>query len=184
MNQRTTIAIAVAALGLAAGVAAVLAHEPMLGLLAGVAAALGAASTARGKAAVLQAALASVFTGSVVTVADDGALSITAGVRSDATFTVLPSGADLALDAIDRAIGAVSAARGYLGAMQNRLGHEVAVQTAARENLTAADVRIRDTDVASEAARLSRAVIVSDAAAAMLAHAISQPRAVLSLLQP
>ena len=93
------------------------------------------------------------------------------------------SAARLALDAIQGAISSLAQSRGTLGAVQSRL--EVAINTLAeaRENFAAAESRIRDVDVASEAAELTRLGILQRAGAAVLAQANQQPSLALSLLQ-
>ena len=87
-----------------------------------------------------------------------------------------------AITAIDDAINTVSGLRGSLGAVQNRLGstiNNLAIQT---ENLTAAESRIRDVDVAYETAQLTRNNILQQASISVLAQANAQPQAALSLL--
>ena len=87
-----------------------------------------------------------------------------------------------AITAIDDAINSVSGLRGSLGAVQNRLGstiNNLAIQT---ENLTAAESRIRDVDVAYETAQLTRNNILQQASISVLAQANAQPQAALSLL--
>jgi flagellin len=93
------------------------------------------------------------------------------------------SSALLSLTAIDTAISAVSSARSGFGAIMNRL--EVAsssIQTM-RLNLTAANSRIRDVDVATETAMMSRNQVLSQAGVAVLAQANQLPQLALSLLQ-
>ena len=87
-----------------------------------------------------------------------------------------------AITAIDDAINTVSGLRGSLGAVQNRLGstiNNLAIQT---ENLSAAESRIRDVDVAYETAQLTRNNILQQASISVLAQANAQPQAALSLL--
>ena len=87
-----------------------------------------------------------------------------------------------AIAAIDTAINTVSSLRGSLGAAQNRLGstiNNLAIQT---ENLTAAESRIRDVDVAYETAQLTRNSILQQASISVLAQANAQPQAALALL--
>lgn len=93
------------------------------------------------------------------------------------------SAARLALDAINLAIGSVNRNRGTLGAAESRL--EITIQNlqVARENFLAAESRIRDVDVASEAAELTRLNILQQAGAAVLAQANNQPQLALSLLR-
>ena len=73
--------------------------------------------------------------------------------------------------------------RGRLGAQQNRLEHTVNNLTTASENTTAANSRIRDTNMAEEMMNYTSKNVVAQAAQAMLAQANSQPQNVLSRLQ-
>jgi len=87
-----------------------------------------------------------------------------------------------AITAIDSAIDSVSGLRGRLGAMQNRLGstiNNLAVQT---ENLSAAESRIRDVDVAYETAQLTKLQIMQQAAISVLGQTNALPQAALRLL--
>jgi flagellin len=84
---------------------------------------------------------------------------------------------------IDQAITSVSNIRSDLGAVQNRLEHAVANLGVAQENLTAAESRIRDVDVAQEMVNFTRLQILSQSGTAMLAQANQAPQSVLSLLR-
>jgi len=101
---------------------------------------------------------------------------------SGATDIASQSASRIALDAIQHAISSVTRNRGALGAAEARL--EVTIQNlqVARENFQAAESRIRDVDVASEAAELTRLNILQQAGAAVLAQANAQPQLALSLL--
>jgi len=88
-----------------------------------------------------------------------------------------------AITDIDGAIDAVSQFRGDLGAAQNRLGSVISMLRVGSENLSAAESRIRDVDVASETAALTKNSILQQAAISVLAQANVQPQAALSLLQ-
>lgn len=92
------------------------------------------------------------------------------------------SAARLALDAINRAITSVTRNRGALGAAESRLEVTISNLQVARENFKAAESRIRDVDVASEAAELTRLNILQQAGAAILAQANAQPQLALQLL--
>jgi flagellin len=83
---------------------------------------------------------------------------------------------------IDAAITQVSAARGEMGAVQNRLEHTLSVSAAYQENLTAAESRIRDVDMAEEMVNLTKTQIMQQAGMAMLAQANQSPQSVLKLL--
>jgi flagellin len=84
---------------------------------------------------------------------------------------------------IDAAISAVSAQRSTFGAVQNRLEYSLAVTAAYQENLTAAESRIRDVDMAEEMVNLTKNQILQQAGMAMLAQANQAPQAVLALLR-
>jgi flagellin len=93
------------------------------------------------------------------------------------------TGAQQAIVSIDEAIRAISSNRGALGAAQNRLEHTIANLGVASENLTAAESRIRDADMALEMVAFSRSLILQQAGAAMLAQANVLPQVVLQLLR-
>ena len=86
------------------------------------------------------------------------------------------------LSAIDAAIETLSTARGDLGAVQNRLQSAYSSIQNVRENLSAAESRIRDVDVAMETADLTRNSILQQASTSVLAQANAQPQLALSLL--
>lgn len=88
-----------------------------------------------------------------------------------------------ALDAVDAAVNTVSTQRANLGAAQNRLEHRIANLGTASENLTSAESRIRDVNMAQEMMNFSKNNILSQAAQAMLAQANQQPQGVLQLLR-
>nr|WP_312214794.1 flagellin [Clostridioides sp.] len=84
---------------------------------------------------------------------------------------------------IDAALAKVNSARSTLGAQQNRLESTSANLSNTVENITAAESRIRDTDVASEMVQLSKLNILAQASQSMLAQANSQPQSILQLMQ-
>ena len=86
------------------------------------------------------------------------------------------------ITAVDNAIQQVSKQRSSLGAVQNRLEHTINNLGAASENLTAAESRIRDTDMAKEMMGFTKNNILMQAAQSMLAQANQQPQGVLQLL--
>ncbi|MDN5364596.1 MAG: flagellin [Eubacteriales bacterium] len=92
------------------------------------------------------------------------------------------SKAEAAITTISQAIDTVSTERAKLGAIQNRLEHTIANLGVAAENLTAAESRIRDVDMAREMAEFTRTQILMQAGTAMLAQANMKPQAVLKLL--
>lgn len=91
--------------------------------------------------------------------------------------------AEASISAINKAIEDVSAQRSKLGAFQNRLEHTINNLGTASENLTAAESRIRDVDMAKEMMNQTKNSILSQAAQAMLAQANQQPQGVLQLLR-
>ncbi len=90
---------------------------------------------------------------------------------------------DQQLDIVDGAIEQVSNQRSKLGAVQNRLEHTINNLGASGENLTAAESRIRDVDMAKEMSEFTKNNILSQASQAMLAQANQQPQNVLQLLR-
>ena len=93
------------------------------------------------------------------------------------------SAARAALDGISGALHSMSVMRGTLGSAESRLLSAVNGLQIARENLAAAESRIRDVDVASEASELTRLTILQQAGAAVLAQANQQPQLALQLLR-
>lgn len=87
------------------------------------------------------------------------------------------------VDTINTQITAVSTGRSTLGAYQNRLEHTIKNLDNASENLTAAESRVRDVDMAKEMMNFSKNSILQQAAQAMLAQANQQPQGVLQLLR-
>lgn len=85
-------------------------------------------------------------------------------------------GFDAQLKVVDEAINQVSSQRAKLGAVQNRLEHTINNLSASGENLTAAESRIRDVDMAKEMSEFTKNNILSQASQAMLAQANQQPR--------
>ena len=88
-----------------------------------------------------------------------------------------------ALDAVNSAIASLASTRGTLGAAESRLSVAITNLTVARENFASAESQIRDTDVAQQAAELTRLNILQQAGSAVLAQANQQPALALSLLQ-
>ncbi|WP_368665908.1 flagellin [Cryobacterium sp. Y62] len=91
--------------------------------------------------------------------------------------------AQASITAIDAQIQNVSTARAELGANQNRFESVIKNLAVSKENLTAAGSRIRDTDMAEEMVKYTRANILSQAGTAMLAQANQSNSGVLQLLQ-
>ena len=91
--------------------------------------------------------------------------------------------AGAAINLINSAIDQVSETRSGLGAIQNRLEHTINNLDTTSENLTAANSRIRDTDMAKEMMTYTKMNVLTQSAQAMLAQANQQPQAILQLLQ-
>ncbi|MBH5320623.1 flagellin [Paenibacillus sp. GSMTC-2017] len=91
--------------------------------------------------------------------------------------------ASATITAVNNALESVSAERSKLGAVQNRLEHTVNNLGTSSENLTAAESRIRDVDMAKEMMQQTKNSILAQAAQAMLAQANQQPQGVLQLLR-
>lgn len=87
------------------------------------------------------------------------------------------------IDSLDNALERVNTSRANLGAMQNRLETTASNLTTSNENLTAAESRIRDVDVAEEMMNLSKLNLINQAAQAMMSQAKSQPEGVMQLLR-
>jgi flagellin len=115
----------------------------------------------------------------------------TAGVTDGTTSIATERGLDVsshdkaskAITIIDNAINKVSSERSKLGAYQNRLEHTINNLGTSSENLTAAESRIRDVDMAKEMMEFTKNNILSQAAQAMLAQANQLPQGVLQLLR-
>ena len=93
------------------------------------------------------------------------------------------SKANTAITKLNNAINQVSKHRAKLGAAQNRLEHTINNLKVTSENMTSAESRIRDTDMAKEIAAFTKNNILNQAAQSMLAQANQQPQGVLSLLR-
>ena len=102
------------------------------------------------------------------------------GTGLDFTTAALASDA---IETINTQITTVSGARAQLGADQNRFESVIKNLAVSKENLTAAGSRIRDTDMAEEMVKYTRANILSQAGTAMLAQANQSNSGVLQLLQ-
>ncbi|WP_411700792.1 flagellin [Conyzicola sp.] len=120
--------------------------------------------------------LATALTGVVTTEATGADLTATITVDTTANSA-------LAIEALDTAITAISTSRSELGAKQNRFESAINSLNVSAENLTAAESRIRDTDMASEMVNYTRSNILSQAGTAMLAQANQSNQGVLQLLQ-
>jgi len=90
--------------------------------------------------------------------------------------------AQTAMGAIDTALDSLNTARAGLGSKGNRLQVAASAVDVMRENLSAANSRIRDTDVAQESANFARNQVLMQAGVSMLAQAKAQPQIALSML--
>lgn len=115
----------------------------------------------------------------VISIGDMQAESL--GINDTSIDTV--DDAEEALTSIDNALQEVSAQRSKLGAYQNRLEHTINNLSTAAENLTAAESRIRDVDMAQEMMEFTKNSILLQASQAMLAQANQVPQGVLQLLR-
>lgn len=119
------------------------------------------------------------------------AMSITKLTTSTLGSTVKMSAASLstvanaqtAIGVFDKAIQQLSQARAKVGASQNRMQVTISNLASSHENLSAANSRIRDVDVAEETANLTKGQILSQAGLAVLAQANQLPQSALSLLR-
>lgn len=93
------------------------------------------------------------------------------------------SAAEAAITAISSAVSALGVVQGKIGTGQNKLQYSIQLAQSQITNFSAAESRIRDADVAQEAANLTKAQVLSQASMAALAQANSAPQAVLSLLR-
>jgi flagellin len=101
-------------------------------------------------------------------------------------LTINISDQDTAIDAVEKltdVIDSVSLQRADLGAKQNRLEYTINNLTTTSENISAANSRIRDTDMAKEMMKYTQGNVLTQAAQAMLAQANQAPQGVLQLLQ-
>jgi len=112
---------------------------------------------------------------------DAATLGVAAANVADKVSTA--ADATAAIATVDVAIKKVSDERAKLGANQNRLEHTINNLNTSSENLSAAESRVRDVDMAKEMMNFSKNNILSQAAQAMLAQANQQPQGVLQLLR-
>mgnify|MGYP002678488798 FL=1 len=105
------------------------------------------------------------------------------GLGTDKLSLATQEDANAAIDKIDNALNKVSMVRGTFGAVQNRLEHKIDNLNTTSENLTSAESRIRDTNMAEEMMNFTKNQILAQASQSMLAQANQLPQGVLSLLQ-
>ena len=109
--------------------------------------------------------------------------NIATSVADQLTSIATSADAKALLDVVKEAIQTVSDTRSRFGAMQNRLEHTIDNLDNVVENVTAAESRIRDTDMADEMVKYSKNNILTQAGQSMLAQANQATQGVLSLLQ-
>lgn len=117
---------------------------------------------------------------------DGSTLLVSSGnTESDTAIDISTTSAiaTAAITTINDAIKTVSTERSKLGANQNRLEYAINNLNTSSENLTAAESRVRDVDMAKEMMTQTKNSILSQAAQAMLAQANQQPQGVLQLLR-
>jgi flagellin len=135
-----------------------------------------------------------------ITISGNGGIAIQTGANTNDTFlldmpnlTILSfsvnsidlttqSGASNAIDKIQAAINFVSESRSKLGSYQNRLEHTMNNIANYAENLTAAESRIRDADIAKEVMEFTKMNILQQSAQAILAQANQTPQGILQML--
>ena len=117
-----------------------------------------------------------------LSIGDATASALNVGSGSGGIAISTAASAQASLDTIDTAITSVASLRGDLGAAQNRLQSTINALQSSTENLTAANSRIRDVDIAAETAALTRAQVLQQAGIAVLAQANVTSQAALALL--
>ncbi len=113
----------------------------------------------------------------------DSMLARDLGITEESLDVTDQNKAERTIMIIDAAIHRVSTARAALGAIQNRLEHTIANLGVAAENLTAAESRIRDADMAKEMMQFTKQQILLQSSMAMLAQANTMPQNVLQLMR-
>jgi flagellin len=104
----------------------------------------------------------------------------TTSINVDASAT---GSAIAAIDAIALAVSKLGTVQGKVGAGQNQLGYAINLAQSQISNFSAAESRLRDADVASEAANLTKAQVLQQTSMAAMAQANSAPQAVMALLR-
>ncbi|WP_417764134.1 flagellin [Shewanella chilikensis] len=111
-----------------------------------------------------------------VTDTDAGTLGVS-GLTNDTS-----ANASAAIAAIDKAIGTIDSQRATLGAMQNRLAHNISNSANTQANVADAKSRIVDVDFAKETSAMTKNQVLQQTGSAMLAQANQLPQVALSLL--
>jgi flagellin len=108
---------------------------------------------------------------------DAAGLGLTGATITDSTT------ATAAIGLINAAVTTLGAAQGIVGAGENDLGYATSLANSQIANTSAAESRIRDADMAAEAANLTKAQVLSQASLAAMAQANAAPQGVLTLLK-
>ncbi len=104
-------------------------------------------------------------------------------VTAPATTNTTTGSAISALASLEQAVSSLGQIQGRVGAGENKLSYAVNLAQSQITDFSAAESRIRDTDVAAEAANLTKAQVLQQSSIAALAQANSAPQAILSLLK-
>ncbi len=107
----------------------------------------------------------------------------TTGLEIDDVYVMDMELSQRSITKIDKALEILSATRATVGAQMNRLEYTISNLDTARENLTAAESRIRDLDIAEETTNLTKNQILVQSATSMVAQANKIPQQALTLLQ-
>jgi flagellin len=107
----------------------------------------------------------------------------TLGLSTSSVSGATATNAQASIDAVDTAIAFVSTQRSQYGSVMNRMQVTVSNIQSMRTNLTAANSRIKDTDIAEETASMARNQVLSQAGAAVLAQANQAPQLAMTLLR-
>jgi flagellin len=122
-------------------------------------------------------------TGATVTIDLSKAQVDSAGLKLDSTDVTDATKAGTAITAIDTALASLGTMQGTVGTGQNKLQYGIQLAQSQITSYSAAQSRIRDADVAAEAANLTKAQVLQQASLAAMAQANSAPQAVLALLR-
>ena len=133
---------------------------------------------------ILMSAVDFSITGTGGTAGDLGVFNAAPGAPTPATASADETAqAKAAITQINNAVSKLGVVQGKIGTSQNKLGYAIQLAQSQITSFSAAESRIRDADVASEAANLTKAQVLQQASLAALAQANSAPQAVLSLLR-
>src|SRR5205823_1077334 len=109
-------------------------------------------------------------------------ISVTSSASGAIDITTA-AGAQKAVVALGQAVQKLGVAQAAVGKGQNQLNYAISLANSQISNFSSAQSQIRDADVASEAANLSKAQVLQQASIAAMAQANSAPQAVLALLR-